>query len=240
MPPRASSIPQPWPAWSPDPAKRDRTAVARRGTKAAHHRLADARRSCEIPKSDAVEDILAGRELFEQQLGREIAVRQSIHKGAVAHSLEVVGGGDLDLHPSRPIATCPDHPGIDAHVARLQAVGDERPVGGAAQIRLGDAGGPCERGGGERSRGRGAGDEAAAGQRPACHAHETSSRYRSGAEFNHFSSSSARRVELTGGLRARACSKPSVPGMSAATCGITTAGGEPGYRSSGLRLPKRA
>src|SRR5262249_61055835 len=63
--------------------------------------------------------------------------------------------------------------------------------GGAAQLRLGDAAGPCERGGGERSRGRGAGDEAAAGQRPACHAHETSSGYRSGAKFNHFSSSSA-------------------------------------------------
>jgi hypothetical protein len=32
-------------------------------------------------------------------------------------------------------------PGIDAHVARLQTVGDERPVGDAAQIRLGDAAG---------------------------------------------------------------------------------------------------
>ena len=36
-------------------------------------------------------------------------------------------------------------PGIDAHVARLQTVGDKRPVGGAAQIRLGDAAGPPKR-----------------------------------------------------------------------------------------------
>src|SRR5262249_58529043 len=35
------------------------------------------------------------------------------------------------------------------------------------------------------------------------------------------------RVELTGGLRARACSKPSVPGLGAGTCGITTAGAQP-------------
>jgi hypothetical protein len=114
------------------PAERDRTAVARRRAKAAHHRLADDRRACKILKADAVEDILAGRELLEQQLGREIAARQSIHEGAIANILEAVGRGDLDLHPGRPIAARPDHPGIEADVTRLHTMSDERPVGGAA------------------------------------------------------------------------------------------------------------
>jgi hypothetical protein len=114
------------------PAERNRTAVARRGAKAAHHRLADDRRACEVLKPDTVEDVLAGRELLEQQLRRQIAVRQSIHEGPAANILEAVAGGDLDLHPGRPIAACPDHPGIDADVARLQAVSDKRSVGGAA------------------------------------------------------------------------------------------------------------
>src|SRR5215471_7613557 len=102
------------------PAERNRTAVARRGAKAAHHRLADDRRACKVLKPDAVEDVLAGRELLEQQLGREIAVRQSIYEGPAANILEAVGSGDLDLHSGRPIAARPDHPGIDANVARLQ------------------------------------------------------------------------------------------------------------------------
>jgi hypothetical protein len=114
------------------PAERNRTAIARRGAKAAHHRLADNRRACKVLKPDAVEDVLAGRELLEQQLGSEIAARQSIHEGPAANILEAVGSGDLNLHPGRPIAARPDHPGIDADVARLQAVSDKRPVGGAA------------------------------------------------------------------------------------------------------------
>src|SRR5262249_35363060 len=60
------------------PGERDRPPVARRGAKAADHRLVDDRGGCEIPKLDAVEDVLASRELLEQQLGGEIAVRQSI------------------------------------------------------------------------------------------------------------------------------------------------------------------
>ena len=128
MPPRASSIPQPWPAWSPD----QQNEIERRGTKAAHHRLADDGRACKVLKPDAVEDVLAGRKLLEQQLGREIAVRQSIYEGPAANIPEAVGSGDLDLHSGRPIAARPDHPGIDANVARLQAVSDKRPVAGAA------------------------------------------------------------------------------------------------------------
>src|SRR5262245_5125150 len=58
----------------------------------------------------------------------EIAVRQSIHEGAVADI--------LNLKLSVVAISSPDHPGIDAHVARLQAVGDERPVGGVPPAQV--------------------------------------------------------------------------------------------------------
>src|SRR5262249_35991195 len=86
------------------PAERNRTAVARRGAKAAHHRLADDGRACKVLKPDAVEDVLAGRELLEQQLGvkslsgrasTKAPPRISLKLSVVAISICILAGRSL-------------------------------------------------------------------------------------------------------------------------------------------------
>ena len=82
MPPRASSMPQPWPAVSPDQTndteRRSLGAVRKRPTM----RLADDGRRGEILETDAIEDVLAGRQVLEQRLGGEIAFRQRVDEDA--------------------------------------------------------------------------------------------------------------------------------------------------------------
>ena len=121
------------------PDERHRAAVGRRGAEAADHRLAQDGRRGEVGKADAVEDVLPGRQTFEQRLGGEIALRQRIDEHAAVDGLEAVGGRHLDRHARRPVGARPDHAGISRHVARLNAMGDHRPVGGAAQIGPRDA-----------------------------------------------------------------------------------------------------
>ena len=45
----------------------------------------------------------------------------------------------LDLHPRRPVGARPDHRGVGRDVAGLNAARDERPIGGAAEVRSGEA-----------------------------------------------------------------------------------------------------
>ena len=109
------------------PDERDRAPVARRGAKAADHRLA--RRSVgerQVLEADAIEDVLAGGQDLDQHLGGEIALRQRIGEHAVADASEAVGGGNLDLHARGPVGAGPDHAGIDRHVAGLQPMADGR------------------------------------------------------------------------------------------------------------------
>ena len=132
------------------PHERDRAQVARRGTKATDHRFAGDRRRCKVLEANAVEDILSGRQAFDQRLGGEIGFRQRVHEQRPLDRLETVRGRNLDQHARRAIGPRPDHGGINRHIAGLDAMGDERAVGGPAQIGLGDAanGGDCGGGGG--------------------------------------------------------------------------------------------
>ena len=138
MPPRASSMPQPWPAVSPDQTNEIERRSARRGAETADDRLAHDGRRRKILKADAVEDVLPGRQAFDQSLGGEVAFRQRIDERAVPDVLEAVGGRDLDQHARRTVGARPDHAGVDRDVAGLHTMRDQRPVGGAAEIGLGD------------------------------------------------------------------------------------------------------
>jgi hypothetical protein len=98
-----------------------------------------------ILEANAIEQLLPGRQPVEQRLGGEVGLRQRVDKGGVADGLEAVGGRDLDMHARGPVGARPDDGGIGRHVARLDAMRDERPVDGAAQGGLGDDAGGTER-----------------------------------------------------------------------------------------------
>ncbi len=101
MPPRASSMPQPWPAVSPDHTKLIERlslgAVRKRPTCGSPTTVADDRSW----EAHAVEHILSGRETVDQDLGCEIAFRQRIDERAAVDVLEAVGGGKLHQHARR-------------------------------------------------------------------------------------------------------------------------------------------
>ena len=128
------------------PDERDRAPVGRRGAKTADHRLADDGRRGQILEADAIEDVLPGRQALDQRLGGEIGLRQRIDEHGAVDGLEAVGGRNLDQHARRPVGARPDHGGVVGDVAGLDAMGDERPIGGAAEIRPGDAAGRGDRG----------------------------------------------------------------------------------------------
>ena len=136
MPPRDSSMPQPWPAVSPDQTNDTERPSARRGAEAADLRLArrwsDAPgprtgcdRRCPDPAADSVNSALAVKSLSGSA---SIAT-------ALMDVLEALGGRNLDQHARRTVGSRPDDAGIQRDVARLNAVRDQRPVGGAAHER---------------------------------------------------------------------------------------------------------
>ena len=69
-------MPQPWPAVSPDQTNEIERRSRRRGAEAPDHRLADDRRRRKVLEADAIEDVLPGRQAFDQRLGGEIGFRQ--------------------------------------------------------------------------------------------------------------------------------------------------------------------
>ena len=71
----------------------------------------------EILKADAVEDILARRQVFDQRLGGEIGFRQRVDEDRALNVAEAVGRCDLDQHARRPVGARPDYAGIDGHIA---------------------------------------------------------------------------------------------------------------------------
>ena len=121
------------------PHERDRAPFARRGAKASDLRLAEDRRRRVVLEADAIEDVLPGRQAFDQRLGGEVGFRQRVDIDRATDGLEAVGGGDLDQHARGAVCSRPDDAGIDRDVARLDAVGDDRPIGRAAERGLGDA-----------------------------------------------------------------------------------------------------
>ncbi len=134
MPPRARSMPQPPPAVSPDQMNdtflRCAGAVRKRPTCGSPTIAGDD----EVLETDAIEDVLPRRQVFEQQLAGEVALRQHVDIGGVADLPEAFGGGDLDQHARRPVGARPHHAGIDRDVARLQAMGDARTIRREAEI----------------------------------------------------------------------------------------------------------
>ena len=119
------------------PYEGNRPPIRRRGAKTPDRRLADDRRRREVLEPDAVKDVLSRRQAFDQRLGREIRLGQSIDEHAVPDVLEAVGGGNLDKHARGTVGPRPHHARIGGNVAGLDAMADQRPLSGEAQIRLG-------------------------------------------------------------------------------------------------------
>jgi hypothetical protein len=82
---------------------------------------------------------------LDQRLGGEIGFGQRVDEDRALDGLEAVRCCDLGQHARGTVGARPDHGGIDGDVTGLDAMGDERAVGGTAQIRLADAadGGDC-------------------------------------------------------------------------------------------------
>ena len=93
----------------------------------------------DVVQSNPVENILPGRQAFDHELGGEIAVRQRIRCQRSKDAGKTFDGGEFDLHARRPVGARPDHRGIDRDIAGLQSAGELRTIGGAAEIRRGDA-----------------------------------------------------------------------------------------------------
>jgi hypothetical protein len=128
------------------PDERDGTAVARRAAKTSGHRLAHDRRRGQILEADTIEDVLARRQPLDQGIGGKIGFGQRVDEHGAVDGLEAVGGRNLSQHARRPIGARPDHGGVVGDVAGLDAVSNERAIGGAAEVRLGDAAGRGDRG----------------------------------------------------------------------------------------------
>ena len=129
------------PALPGDIAAPDETDIApirRRGAEAADHRLADDVGMRQIAKFDAIEDILARGEIFQQHLGGEVALGESGDRRQNPRIAKRFSRGDLDQHLRRPVHARPHHAAIGADIAGLHTMGDDRAVGGTAEIGHGD------------------------------------------------------------------------------------------------------
>jgi hypothetical protein len=116
----------------------------------AGHRLAGDGWGGKVLEADAVEDVLPRGQAVDQDLGGEIGLGQRVDENRPMDGIETVRRRDLGQHARGSVSARPDHSRIDRDVAGLDSVGDERAIGGAAQIRLADAAD-----GGDGGRGRG-------------------------------------------------------------------------------------
>jgi hypothetical protein len=94
-----------------------------------------------IGEADAIEDVLARRQIFDQRLRGEVGFRQGIDESAAADRCKAVAGGDLDKHARGPVGTRPHNSGIGRDIAGLDAVGEDRTIHRAAERRLSDGAG---------------------------------------------------------------------------------------------------
>ncbi len=116
------------------PDKADVAAICGGGAKAPDHRLAGAVDVDQVLRSHPVEDVLAGWQVLNQGLHREVTLRQRVNEDRSVNGLERVAGRKVEKHPGRSVDPRPDDARIRRHVARLQAMGDDRAAGGAAEI----------------------------------------------------------------------------------------------------------
>ncbi len=130
MPPRAVSMPQPWPAVSPDHMKLTER-LSPGACESADRRLADDAGRRQILEAQAIEDVLPGRQILEQRLGGKVALGQRVDEARVTNVFEAVGGRHLDQHAGWAIGPRPHHAGIDRHVAGLDTVRNNWALGRA-------------------------------------------------------------------------------------------------------------
>src|SRR5262245_44704032 len=87
-----------------------------------------------VLRGNTVEDVLAGRQTIESELGGEVTLGQSVDPHLMQGRLEAVGGCDFKLQPRGAIRTCPHHTRGRRNISRLQAVRQHRAVVGSTQI----------------------------------------------------------------------------------------------------------
>ena len=116
------------------PDERDIPPVGGRRAEMSDLRFADECRECEVLKGDAIKDILARRQVFQQQLGSAIGLGQRIDEVRASNGPEAVRRRDLDQHAGGPVGARPDDACINRHVTGLDAMGDDGPVRCPAEI----------------------------------------------------------------------------------------------------------
>ena len=139
MPPRDSSMPQPWPAVSP--TRRTRARAVGRRAEAADDGFAHDGRRREILKSHAIEDVLPGRQVLDQGLRGQVSFGQRIDKVS-PDALEAVGRGDLDHIRAGRSARAQIMPESTETSPDWTSWDTTRPVVRAADRRPGDAANP--------------------------------------------------------------------------------------------------
>ncbi len=115
------------------PHQADVAGAGGRGAEVADDRLALDASVVQVLEADAVEDVLAGRQAVEVDLGSEVARLVGNGTQETARSAERLGGSDLDHHATGSIGAGPHHRAGGGHVAALHTVGDHRPVGTHAE-----------------------------------------------------------------------------------------------------------
>jgi len=87
-----------------------------------------------VAETHAVENILARRQILDQNLGREIAFGQGCDRRQGAGVLEGVAGCDVDQHLRWTVAARPDDAAVHRYVTGLNAMRDDGPVGRTREI----------------------------------------------------------------------------------------------------------
>ena len=106
------------------PDEADVAPVAGRGAEAADHRLARDAGMREVAKPDPIENVLPGRQIFQQHFRGEVALGQRRDRRQRPRIVEGLRRGDLDHHLRRPVGARPHHAAFGADVAGLHAMGD--------------------------------------------------------------------------------------------------------------------
>ena len=89
----------------------------------------------EVAKPDTVENLLPGRQVLQQHFRGEIALGQRGDRRQHPCVGKGLRGGDFDQHLRGAVGARPYHAAIGADVTGLHAGSNDRPVGGAAEIR---------------------------------------------------------------------------------------------------------
>jgi hypothetical protein len=114
------------------PGERHVAALAWRGGERADRRLRARLVAVEVLERHPVEDLLAGREILDEDLAGEVVVGGEDRAAQRPRVVEARRGGDVDEHPAGPVGARPDDPGVGGDVAALDAVGE---LGSRAQER---------------------------------------------------------------------------------------------------------